>query len=171
MKLRLNFLILVISLLFSCSGEKKIKLTEKNFDDEIPVKALLSFTFNRDMVPDSLVGDWTDIGYISFEPAVEGKFHWQTRNKLVFTPTTEFQPATDYTGKFTDEMFRFTKKLRFADDRQFHFHTTYLDLLESRAYWHVGEDKEGIHSIKIDMDFNYNSSYGPCMLPLPFLER
>lgn len=155
MKLRFSLLMLVIVLFFSCSGEKKIKLIDKNFEDEIPVKALLSFTFNKDLMPDSIVGTWTETEYIHFEPAVEGKFHWQTKNTLVFTPADAFLPATNYTGKFTDEIFRYTKKLRFSGEKQIHFHTTYLDLISSRAYWHFSEENGGVHCIKIDLGFNY----------------
>ncbi|MBA7715122.1 hypothetical protein ES703_124162 [subsurface metagenome] len=106
-------------------------------------------------MPDSLVGAWTEIEYIRFDPEVEGKFHWQTSNKLVFTPTDAFLPATNYTGRFTDEVFHYSKKLKFASDKQFNFHTAYLDLLSSRAYWHYSEEKGETHGIKIDLEFNY----------------
>ncbi|MGD2035104.1 MAG: hypothetical protein PVF73_08625, partial [Bacteroidales bacterium] len=155
MKQRFSLLMLVTTLLFSCSGEKKIKLIEKNFEDEIPVKAILSFTFSKDMMPDSIVGVWAETEYIHFEPEVEGKFHWQTKNVLVFTPAKEFLPATNYTGRFTDKVFRHTKKMRFKGEKQFSFHTIYLDLLTTRAYWHYSEEEDGKQGIKIDFEFNY----------------
>ncbi len=153
MKKLIPCLLLTAVVFVTCSTEKKIKLINKNFEEEIQVRSLLSFTFDKEMVPDSLVGVWTEKQYISFEPAVEGKFHWQTTSKLVFAPSKEFGAASQYSAKLTDEVFRYTK-LPFTGEKQFSFHTPYLKLLTSRAIWDVSE-KNGEHIIKLELSFNY----------------
>jgi hypothetical protein len=144
-----------LSLLIACSGDKKIKITERNFDEEIPLKTMLAFTFNQSMVPDTVVGVWSEIPYLKFEPEVEGKFHWQTASKLVFTPRTAFSPATSYTAKLTDDVFKYNRKKGFSGDKQFSFHTPFLEVISGRAYWHLAEEDGGEHVIRIDMEFNY----------------
>jgi alpha-2-macroglobulin len=153
MKLARIFLLAILVIITSCSGGKKIKVTDKNFEEEIQPKTMLSFTFSDDIVPDSLVGVWTNIEYIRFDPKIEGKYHWQTKNVLVFAPTTEFAPATSYSAKLTGEIFRYIKKGRFSGDKEFSFHTPYLKVLSSRAYWDASTDAGG--GIKIDIEFNY----------------
>ena len=140
--------------ILSCSKEKKIKISEKNFEEEVPVKGMLSFTFNQDMIPDSLVGKWTNEELISIDPIVEGKCHWQSKYKLVFIPAEEFKPATDYTARFSNNVFKYSKG-SYKDQKEFPFHTPYLQMMASRAFWHAsGEEAEP--GIKVEMDFNYN---------------
>lgn len=143
----------ILIALTACSGEKKIRLTDKNFSEEIEPKTMLSFTFSDDMVPDSLVGVWSDVGYLKFDPKIDGKFHWQSKNTLVFAPNTEFKPATTYTVKFTSEVFNYVKKKKYTGDKEFTFHTPYLKVLSTRAYWDASTDASG--GIKVDVDFNY----------------
>jgi alpha-2-macroglobulin len=153
MKLLYPFLLAVMLVITSCSGGKKIKLVDKSFEDEIPPKGMLSFTFSQEMVPDSLVGVWSDIEYIRFDPEIKGKFHWQTKSILVFAPSGDFKSATNYSGKFTSEVFKFQKKYKFSGSKEFSFHTAYLKVLSSHAYWDASGESLG--GIKIDIEFNY----------------
>ena len=113
MKSKILLIPLFFILVFSCSKSKRINLVEKNFSDEIPQNTVLSFTFDKDLVPDSLADVWSDEAYIQFSPEVKGKFHWQTTKMLVFAPEKGFAPATDYTCKLTDKIFEHTKKFKY----------------------------------------------------------
>ena len=146
-------LLLGIFFVLSCSKEKKLRLAEKNFTDEVPLKGALAFTFNKDVIPDSLKGIWTDKAYMNIEPEVEGKYSWQNPNKIVFIPTEGYKPATNYKVKFNKEMFKYSKN-DYNDVDEFNFHTPYLDLLSSRAYWEKSDD-QNIQGIKVDLGFNY----------------
>src|SRR3972149_1121745 len=128
MQQKLSAFLLSLVITFSCSSDKKIILPEKNVEDEISLKGVLSFTFNRDIIPDSLVGLWTEQEYIEIEPPVTGKFHWQSQNKLVFAPAEGYKPATNYTAKFTNEVFKYAKGT-YSGDKEFNFHTPYLSLV------------------------------------------
>ena len=154
MRRKFIFIFTLAIILAGCSGGKKLRLLEKNFEDEVPLQALLSFTFNTAIVPDSLVGVWTDQEYIEFEPVVEGKFHWQTPSTLVFAPRTGFSPATKYTARFSGMIFDFVKKLKYSGDKQFEFHTPYLKVLATRAFWEVSEENNE-QGLRVEMDFNY----------------
>jgi uncharacterized protein YfaS (alpha-2-macroglobulin family) len=153
MKSLFPLLLSTILIISSCTGGKKIKLSEKNFEEEIPVKGMLSFTFSDAIVPDSLVGVWTDIEYIRFDPEIDGKFHWQTTSNLVFAPSAEFKPATKYTGKFTNEVFKYLKKAKFSGNKDFIFHTPFLQVITSRSFWDTSTEAFG--GIKLDIEFNY----------------
>ncbi|MBN1597098.1 MAG: alpha-2-macroglobulin family protein [Bacteroidales bacterium] len=154
MKSKSFLLLLIYAMLTTCSGDKKIKLIDKNFDEEIPVKALLSFTFSEDLVPDSIVGVWTDKEYIKIDPSVEGKFHWQNKNTLVFAPAESFLPATNYSAKYTDKIFKYVKK-GFSGDKQFSFHTPFLEILSSHVFWNL-ESESSEPFLKADIEFNYD---------------
>ena len=154
MKRSIIYLVLITIIISSCSNEKKIKLIDRNFSDEIPSKAILTFTFDKEIVPDSLVGVWTEKEYLRIDPQVPGKFHWQSNSKLVFAPTDEFLPATNYTARFTDHVFSYTR-IPYAGEKQFSFHTPYLELVSSRANWELTDAKEGQHVIHMELSFNY----------------
>ena len=136
----LSFIAVII--IASCSNSNKIKLVEKNFSEEVKPQSVLNFTFSQNMVPDSIVGVWSDLQYIRFEPETEGRFLWQTASILVFTPKAGFQPATSYTGKFTGEVFRYVKKATFSGDKEFSFRTPLLEVLNYRAFWEINRNPE-----------------------------
>ncbi len=152
---RLNiFLLTLIIIVTGCSSDKKLKLIEKNFEDEVPLQAILSFTFSKEIVPDSLVGIWTDKEYIRFEPKVDGKFHWQTSSTLVFAPREGFSPATNYSARFSNLIFAHVKKLKYKGEKQFEFHTPYLEVLASRAFWEVSEENKE-QGLRVELEFSY----------------
>lgn len=150
---RIFTLLMATLLIVACSKQKTVRLSDKNFKDEVPLKGMLSFSFSKDIVPDSLVGQWTEQEYIGIEPSVIGKYHWAATNKLVFIPADGFKPATTYLARFSNDIFKYTK-YKYKGDKEFEFHTPYLELISSRAYWDKATDNDE-HLIKVDFEFNY----------------
>ncbi|HUM48124.1 MAG TPA: hypothetical protein PLD84_14435, partial [Chitinophagales bacterium] len=59
-----------------------LTLDHSNFTGEIATDQNLVFTFTSNLVPDSFLNQWDTTAYISFKPAVKGKFKWNAPNEL-----------------------------------------------------------------------------------------
>ena len=154
---RTRFLLSLIGLfLFSCFSRNEIRIENRNFGDEIEQQQNLIFTFDKDLVPDSLLNNWDTIPYVNFSPAVKGKFKWNTTRELVFSPAVGFRPSTDYSAELSDHLLRYTRmKYRLEKDKPLSFHTPYLKLQEVKGYWALSEKIPGQAALKLTLDFNY----------------
>ena len=154
---RTRFLLSLIGLfLFSCFSRNEIRIANRNFGDEIEQQQNLIFTFDKDLVPDSLLNNWDTIPYVNFSPAVKGKFKWNTVRELVFSPAVGFRPSTDYSAELSDHLLRYTRmKYRLENGKPLSFHTPYLKLQEVKGYWALSEKIPGQAALKLTLDFNY----------------
>ncbi len=154
-KIALLFLAL-LSLTFACGkfGRNALNVTNRNFTEEIAVQQNLVFTFNTNIVTDSLIDIWVKEEYIKFTPEVKGKFKWTAANELVFSPEAGFKPSTDYKAEITDKVVEAsTEKLKLGDDISFSFHTPYLNLLGTDIFWAM--NKQNMPELRMNLNFNY----------------
>lgn len=150
----LNFSFLIIS---SCSSNKDlVRLIEKNFDEEVATTGNLIFTFDQDLVPDSLVGYWEKDQYINFSPEIKGRFKWTAPNTLIFSPAKALSPATEYSAKITEKVLKHTKKLTLDGDLEFQFHTPLLLMNATNVYWASLSDDNPTGFVHFDVNFNYD---------------
>ena len=142
---RTRFLLSLLGLfLFSCLSRNEVRISNRNFGDEIEQQQNLIFTFDKDLVPDSLLNTWDTIPYMIFSPAVKGKFKWNTTRELVFSPSVGFKASTDYKAELAQPLLRFTRmKFRLDPGYGVAFHTPYLKLQEVKGYWAVSEKNPG----------------------------
>src|SRR6185295_16141768 len=123
------FALSVVALSFTrCANTGNLlKLDHTNFTEEIATDQNLSFSFTSDLVPDSLLQQWDTTQYISFSPAVRGKFKWNSPKELIFSPSETFAPSTDFTAQLTKNLFNHSKrKLQLPKEKAVKFHTPYL---------------------------------------------
>ncbi len=149
--------ILVLALLLilpSCKKKNTVRITERNFDKEVAVTGNLSFTFDRDLVPDSMVNIWVEDELLKIKPYTEGKYMWVTTNRLVFQPARGFLPSTDYQCDLTDKILMYSPDYSFTGDKSFDFHTPYLKITGTKAYWTLPEGEEGEPVMRFDIEFN-----------------
>jgi uncharacterized protein YfaS (alpha-2-macroglobulin family) len=149
--------LLLILCLISCSRLpfSDVSVIGRNFDDEIQQTQNLTFTFNKNIGPDTPTSSWDSTQYIRFKPAVRGKFRWTSPSELVFSPATAFAPATDYRAELTDELLKRNPKsdLRVSDD-ELTFHTPYLKLNSPESWW-SRDPTTGKPIAKVRLNFNY----------------
>ncbi|CAA9261677.1 MAG: Alpha-2-macroglobulin [uncultured Cytophagales bacterium] len=142
----------------ACSSNK-VEVRNRNFAEEIAQQQNLIFTFNHDLVADSLVGRWDSAAYVAFEPAVRGKFKWTAANELMFSPDLGFRPSTDYRARLTEDVLRHAattgekKSLSLAEESGFAFHTPYLDLVNTDMFW--SKSAAGVIELHFNLNFNY----------------
>lgn len=150
-----QILILLTALIFSCSTPGSLKLESTNFEGQIDPFQNLEFTFNQDLVPDSLIEKWDTTAYIAFEPSINGRYKWVTPAKLVFIPSVPFAPNTDYRAVINKEISRFATKPLKAEQGEILFHTPYLTIERTNAYWGLSEGDKNLVQLRMNVVFNY----------------
>lgn len=157
-KLSLIVSLCLLVFLQSCKfgGGTEVSLDSTSFDEIVQQKENLTFTFNQDLVPDSLLQDWQDSEYVQFSPPVSGRFKWKSRNELIFSPNTPFPPNTDFTATLTKELLKHAdKKYSLGGDKSLEFHTPYLEITNSNSFWKLADNgKDPV--IGANLAFNYS---------------
>lgn len=149
-----------IPLLVGCNRNGKLKLKEINFPDgEIQTQQALVFTFNSDLVKDSLLNKWDSTAYLNFNPAIRGLYQWTAPNQLSFSPIQPFLPNTDYTLALSNKLLSHSSRIGSVDETPVKFHTPYLNLENVETFWTLkdGDAAMGVF-VEVDLDFNYNVS-------------
>src|SRR4030095_13103375 len=95
-------------LLFSCN-RNLVNLDFTNAKDEVPTLTNLIFRFDKTLIADALINHWDSTQYISFEPAIAGKFRWEHGDELIFSPSAPFQPATNYKATLNNDILQYSK--------------------------------------------------------------
>ncbi|HRO70339.1 MAG TPA: MG2 domain-containing protein, partial [Chitinophagaceae bacterium] len=136
----------------SCN-KNAVSLSYTNAKDEVPLLGNLVFRFSQSMVKDSMLNVWDSTEYISFEPAIPGRFRWESPDQLVFSPAQPLNPATDYKARVKNSVLRFSKFDDIKDGDRISFHTPGLTLDNSQITW-VGESSTSAVP-QLDLLFNY----------------
>ncbi|PVY38851.1 alpha-2-macroglobulin family protein [Pontibacter virosus] len=154
--LRFSILLCVVCF-FSCrSKSDELRLQNKNFEQEIAREQNLVFTFDKDLVGDSLLNQWDTIPYLSLTPKVAGKYKWTAPNELVFSPDKPFAPTTNYKAELTENLLlHSTEKYKIPSGQGFTFHTPYLRLQQVKSYWVTNENNPNQLEASLQLNFNY----------------
>jgi len=156
-----------IVLLSGCGGGK-LKIKEVNFPDgEVQTQQALVFTFNKDLVGDSLFNKWDSTAYLEFHPAVRGSYQWVSANQLSFSPNQGFSPNSDYTVTLTKKLFAHSKKSSSVDETPLKFHTPYLKIENVETFWTTKDANPSLGIfVGVNIDFNYPVSPAAVMQKL-----
>src|SRR5688572_23149803 len=138
--------------LSSCS-KNSITLSFTNAKGEVPQLGNLIFRFNTALAKDSMLNAWDSTDYISFEPAIKGRFRWESPDQLVFSPSEPLNPATTYKAKIKGSVLKFSKYNSVKNGDKITFHTPDLTLDDAHVIW-VGESSTSAVP-QVDLQFNY----------------
>ena len=148
------YLALMVLLLASCSGNK-LRVTKTNFEQEVLRAQNLVFTFNKELLADTvLLNKWDSTGYLRFEPSIPGKFMWTGKNELTFSPSGLMAPATDYKAFLNKELLVHGKSAFRIGKEPLQFHTPYLRLDDTKSYWAMGNDPAARVGVRLSLTFN-----------------
>lgn len=140
----------------SCLHRNEARLVTKNFEFEIEQQQNLIFTFDKDLVPDSMTGNWDTIPYIVFTPAVQGKFKWNNTKELMFSPLSGFRPSTDYTAELKNSITRYSgKSYSLSIRKSIPFHTPYISVASASGSWTPSKKNPGEAALLVSLEFNY----------------
>lgn len=146
-------------MLFSngCANRNVVRLAETNFGDQIDEKQNLSFQFDKDIYPDSLINnEWENASYIEFEPKVDGAFKWSNARELIFSPAIGFEPGVAYKAKLNNDLLSRTtnKALQLGGEREIKFHTSSIKVVGVHSFLTKGKQGSNV-KIQLDISFNY----------------
>jgi uncharacterized protein YfaS (alpha-2-macroglobulin family) len=156
MRFKLSFLLTIVLsvFIFSCN-RSLVNLDFTNAKDEVAPLTNLVFRFDKSLIADSLINQWDSTKYISFEPAISGKFRWAHGDELVFSPSMPLLPATNYRATLNSDILQYSKYSRFGNGKDIQFHTPSLRLINSNNSW-VTEDESSKRFVpQMDLEFNY----------------
>src|SRR5450631_2380422 len=148
----INFL-LAFSL-FSCN-RNQVSLDFTNAKDEVAPLTNLVFRFDKTLIADSLVNRWDSTKYISFEPAIAGRFRWEHGDELVFSPSAPMLPATNYHASLNSDILQYSKYNHFGNAKDIQFHTAELKLESTSGSWVIQEENSKTYVPQLDLYFNY----------------
>ncbi len=150
------FISLVIFLLAACGNADKVKLVATNCTGEVPSKTNLQFTFNKDVVPDSLLrsGGWQTDGYVKFNPEIAGRFRWQNSNTLVFSPENGLPPASAFTASITSEVCKYSK-FKLGNIEKLAFHTPLQHLENAAAQWIIKNETTREVALQVELELRF----------------
>jgi uncharacterized protein YfaS (alpha-2-macroglobulin family) len=147
--------LLVVALLFTACKRHSVDLSYTNASGEVPRLGNLVFRFSKSLAPDSLLNNWDSTDYITFEPAIRGRFRWEAPDQLVFSPATELAPATEYKAKVHDDVLRFSKFNDLHKAGNISFHTASLQLSDAQVTWVLQSEESKVAVPQVALFFNY----------------
>src|SRR5687768_17422481 len=150
--------VLVLILFFGgCRGKSnELRIERQNFEKEIAQEQNLVFTFDKALVSAAQLQKWDTINYLTFTPAVKGRYKWTAPNELVFSPLQPFAPSTDFQAELSPELLRHSeKKYKIPADANIRFHTPYLNLAAAKAFWAQTDNSTDELEARVGLEFNY----------------
>jgi hypothetical protein len=152
-------LLLITVYLTGCNYKNKVNLLATTAVNEVPTLGNLSFTFDKNLVTDSLLNFWDSTEYVQFEPPIRGRFMWKNTNELVFSPEFELSPATEYKATITKNILKYNKKLGWGHCGVQKFHTALLSLLNHSVYWNINDGNLTNAFPQVDLYFKSLAGY------------
>ena len=142
-------------LFLACGKHNAVSLEFTNAKGEVPQLGNLTFRFSKSLIADSLLNNWDSTEYIHFEPAIPGRFRWESPDQLVFSPSQPLLPATSYKAEIRKSLLRFSKYDEVGESEGISFHTPDLSLDNSQVIWMLEGDKSSAAFPQLDLVFNY----------------
>jgi uncharacterized protein YfaS (alpha-2-macroglobulin family) len=155
MRLKLPVLATCGFLLLIACNRNLVSLDYTNAREEVPALTNLIFRFDKSLVSDSLTNRWDSTRYISFEPAISGKFRWEHGDELIFSPSAPLSPATNYKAVLNRDILQYSKYDRFKNADGILFHTPPLKLENSYTSWMPVAENSNQALPQVDLYFNY----------------
>lgn len=154
-KLFIGFLVVWSVFMAGCHNGNVLKIKHTNFSNEIASDQNLVFTFAQNLVSDSLLNEWDTTAYLSFAPAVAGKFKWSGTNELTFSPLAPFAPSTDFEARLTEKLTKhLLQKPDLPKENKLTFHTPYLLLATAQVFYAVSRQSPGAIEVRLNLNFN-----------------
>lgn len=157
--------LLLVLLVASCSGNR-VRVLAFSPTGEVEPYTTFQIDFSEPLAPEDKIDQWLDEEYVTFEPAIKGKFKWITPASLIFSPEGPLTPGKDYSATVTEKVM-FGKQDKKSDFETFSFHSPYFDVKSVELFWDQVPRSDYKVTVHANLQFNYEVD--PAQLP-PFLE-
>ena len=155
MRSLLNNLSIIFLILFltSCGPSNTVEV--ESFTPTGEVQNLTNFTieFSEDLAPADVQDKWLDEEFVTFTPAIQGKFKWTSPSTLVFSPDSPLDPMQSYEAAINKNVLF---KTTFSPDfEEYTFHTPYFDVTKVDFFWTNIPYQNYKLSVQANIYFNY----------------
>lgn len=149
------FLLLAVAIIAAGCNKNAVKLSFTNAKEEVPVLGNLLFRFSEPIATDSMLNRWDSTEYIRFNPAIRGRFRWETKDQLVFSPSGPLLPATTYEATFSEKLLLAKTAFKSLEGTgEVAFHTPALNL-DGQFFTWVKEEGSASPVPVVELQFNY----------------
>jgi alpha-2-macroglobulin len=145
---------MVVIFLSSCN-RKVVSLDYTSAKEEVPQLGNLSFRFSKPLVHDSMLNRWDSTAYITFKPAIPGRFRWEHPDELIFSPARPLPPATSFTAEINDEVLEYSDFNKISSKEKIGFRTPDLKLDNVNTIWVLQNENSNQPLPQVDLYFNY----------------
>ncbi len=151
----LNKLSIIFSIFFliSCGPSNTVKV--ESFSPTGEVQNLTNFTieFSNDLAPADVQDKWLDEEFVTFSPAIQGKFKWTSPSTLIFSPDAPLDPMQTYEASINKNVLF---KTTFSPDfDEYTFHTPHFDVTKVDFFWTNIPYQDYKLSVQANIYFNY----------------
>lgn len=117
--------------------------------------AMLPVTFSRGVVPVDSLNQWTETPFITFTPAIPGKFVWEDTTKLVFSPDGQLPGDAHFTAKLNTALLaQMSGAKGFEGSGEFSFSTETFTMRRAEFFYdRIGEKR--LVGIRANLEFTY----------------
>ena len=142
-----------IFFLISCGPSNTVEV--ESFTPTGEVQNLTNFTieFSEDLASADIQDKWLDEEFVTFTPAIQGKFKWITPSTLVFSPDSPLDPMQSYQAVINKNVLF---KTTFSPDfDEYDFYTPYFDVTKVDFFWTNIPYQDYKLSVQANIYFNY----------------
>ncbi|MBZ5857657.1 alpha-2-macroglobulin family protein [Flavihumibacter profundi] len=150
-----RLLLLLCTIVTVACNRSTVTLEYTNASKEVQQLQNLVFRFNHPLVNDSLLNRWDSTAYVQFEPAIKGRFRWESSDQLVFSPEKPLSPATTYKASITKAILAKSTFNDLGIREEITFYTRDLNLDNSNVRWVLQDDNVRLVIPEVDLQFNY----------------
>lgn len=150
----LHIALLWLTLCTACN-RNTVSLSYTNANEEVKQLENLVFRFNRPLVKDSLLNRWDSTEYVLFEPAIPGRFRWESPDQLVFSPLRPLSPATTYSATLRQSLLAFSDYDKLEKQEKLRFHTPGLQMETPNITWVLADERTNTPLPQLELYFNY----------------
>lgn len=151
--LKLFTFTLALFLLTNCGPSNTVKV--ESFSPTGKVEKLTNFVieFSEELAPPELQGKWLEEEFVTFTPAIAGKYKWTDGKTLVFSPEAPLEPIQNYSASINKKVLFNTN---FSPDFEtYNFHTPYFDVVKVDFFWTYIPHQNYKLSVQANIHFNY----------------
>jgi uncharacterized protein YfaS (alpha-2-macroglobulin family) len=154
MRSRSLFSLILILAFLSCN-RNIVNLDYTNAKDEVPTLGNLIFRFDKALVKDSLLNKWDSTEFVSFTPAIAGRFRWESPDQLVFSPSKPLPPATSFKATLKSDILQYSAFDKIGKSDKILFTTPSLKLDNTNITWVLTDESSNSALPQVDIYFNY----------------
>jgi uncharacterized protein YfaS (alpha-2-macroglobulin family) len=153
----LTVIIIVGSLAVFCGDRNRETVRVESFTPmgETPRTTNISVSFDREIVPDSVLVTPPATALIAFDPTIPGKIQWIAKDKLRFYPDIVLAPSTEYTATLAPSIatdYGFVLK----GNREFIFKTARFRVNSASLMFEFTSESNKSANLVSSIEFNYD---------------